>query len=142
MLRGYFIIAVLVAAPRGIGMGTHGIIKRRKFEWITTFDKCGYVACALLAVVLALIHFRADLPELNFASAVSQDKRDALHDKHDALHDHHDVLSGSILVPYANDVCRQRLIDNATGQIRGGGLVNCETAMARNTEAWAEVLKA
>src|ERR1700733_5820707 len=116
-------------------MGTHGIIKRRKFEWITTFDKCGYVACALLAVVLALIHFRADLPELNFASAVS-------HDQHDVLHDNHDVLSGSILVPYANDVCQQRLIDNATGRIRGGGLVNCETAMARNAEAWAEVLKA
>ena len=124
-------------------MGTHGIIKRRKFEWITTFDKCGYVACALLAVVLALIHFRAALPELNFASAVSRDKHDVLHEKkNDVLRDNHDVLSGSILVPYANDVCRQRLIDNATGQIRGGGLVNCETAMARNTEAWAEVLKA
>jgi hypothetical protein len=116
-------------------MGTHGIIKRRKFQWITTFDKCGYVACAFLAALLALIHFRADLPELNLASAVSPDKHDVPLDKHDALF-------GSILVPYANDVCRQRLIDNATGQIRGGGLVNCEIAMARNTEAWAEVRKA
>jgi hypothetical protein len=109
-------------------MGTQGIIKRPKFEWITIFDKRGYVACALLAVVLALIHFRADLSELHFASAISRDK--------------HDVLSGSILVPYADNVCQQRLIDNATGRIRDGGLVNCEIAMAHNTEAWAEVRKA
>jgi hypothetical protein len=109
-------------------MGTHGIIKQHKFQWITIFDKRGYVACALLAVVLALIHFRADLLELTFASAISHDK--------------HDVLSGSILVPYADNVCQQRLIDNATGRIRDGGLVNCEIAMVHNTEAWAEVRKA
>jgi hypothetical protein len=108
-------------------MGMHCIIKQRKFEWITIFDKRGYVACALLAVVLALIHFRADLPKLNFASAISNDK--------------HNVLSGSILVPYADNVCQQRLIDNATGRIRDGGLVNCETATAHNTEAWAEAGK-
>jgi hypothetical protein len=109
-------------------MGTHGVTKRRKFEWITTFDKCGYVACALLAVVLALIHFRTDLSAPNLSSAISHDK--------------HDVLAGSILAPYADDVCHQRLIDNATGQIRDGGLVNCEIATAHNNEVWAEVRKA
>jgi type II secretory pathway component PulL len=117
-------------------MGTHGVTKRRKFEWITAFDKCGYIACALLAVVLALIHFRTDLSALQLSSAVSHDEHSAI------LHDKHDVLAGSILAPYANDVCHQRLIDNATGQIRDGGLVNCEIATAHNTEMWADARKA
>jgi hypothetical protein len=113
-------------------MATHGVTKRRKFEWITAFDKRGYVACALLAVVLALIHFRTDLS----ASAIAHDEPSAI------AHDKRDVLAGSILVPYADDVCHQRLINNATGQIRDGGLVKCEVAMAHNNEVWAGVRKA
>jgi hypothetical protein len=106
-------------------MSTHRIIKRRKFEWITNFDKRGYVVCALLVFVLVLIHYRANLLALNVSSAISHEKND--------------MLTGSILVPYADDVCRQRLIDNATGQIRDGGFVNCDTATAHNNKAWAKI---
>jgi len=106
-------------------MGTRGITKRRKFEWITAFDKRGYVACALLVFVLALIHFRADLFAPNVSSAISPEKND--------------VLTGSILVPYADNVCHQRLIDNAKGQIRDGGFVSCDIATAHNDKVWAKI---
>jgi hypothetical protein len=102
----------------------HTITKRRKFEWITNFDKRGYVVCALLVFVLGLIHYRTNLLALHVSSAISEKN---------------DVLTGSILVPYADNVCQQRLIDNATGQIRDGGFVNCDTATAHNNKAWAKI---
>jgi hypothetical protein len=108
-------------------MRTFGIETRRKSARTSAFNKRAYVACALLTMVWALIHFRNDLPVLNVSSALSHEKK-------------HDLLTGSILLPYAGDVCRQRLINNATGQIRDDGLVICSAATANNAQAWGQIM--
>ena len=45
-----------------------------------------------------------------------------------------DLTTGSIIfVPIFGNECRQRLIDNATWQIRDNGVVDCNTALAQTT---------
>src|SRR5437660_583008 len=45
-----------------------------------------------------------------------------------------DLTTGPILfMPVNGNTCRQRLIDNATGQIRDNGTVDCETALAQSS---------
>ncbi|HEX3503653.1 MAG TPA: hypothetical protein VHU22_09700 [Xanthobacteraceae bacterium] len=88
------------------------------------FDKrLGAMACAMVAVLSALIYFRQDLPILNFSSA-------------DPRRTAHNIPSGSILLPYDNGLCRLHAIDNATGKIQDDGVVNCLDAADQNTTAW------
>ncbi len=51
-----------------------------------------------------------------------------------AAHADDDLTTGSIIfVPILGNVCRKRLIDNATWQIRDNGIVDCRTALTQNT---------
>ncbi len=97
------------------------------------FDKRLYVvAGAMATVVSALAYFREDLPMLHFSSA----------GPHLTVRS---IPNGFILIPYENGVCRLNAIDNATGHIVDGGLVNCADASDRNSAAWkslADQLKA
>jgi hypothetical protein len=54
----------------------------------------------------------------------------------------HIVPTGSILIPYKNGVCRLNAINNATGQIQDGGLVDCTDAADQNTVAWKPLVDA
>jgi hypothetical protein len=47
-----------------------------------------------------------------------------------------ELASGPILfVPRSGNDCRQRLIDNATWQLRDNGVVDCDTALSPNGAA-------
>jgi len=46
--------------------------------------------------------------------------------------------TGTLLTPLSGNTCRQRWIDNATGQIHDGGIVDCAAAKAKADEAWAK----
>jgi hypothetical protein len=97
---------------------------QRKVIRAHIFDKrLGALACAMLAVLSALIYFRTDLPILNFSSA-------------SAPRTEHNIPRGSILLPYDNGLCRVNAIDNATGRIQDGGVVNCLDAAEQDTSAW------
>ncbi len=87
------------------------------------------VAGAMVTVVAALTYFREDL---HFSSA----------GPHLTVRS---IPEGFILIPYENGICRLNAIDNATGHIVDGGLVNCSDASDRNSAAWkslADQLKA
>jgi hypothetical protein len=101
--------------------------KVRKSARTSISGKCIYAVCALVAAVGALVYFRDDLPAFNLSSGLWHETK-------------HDLLTGSILVPYDEDICRQRSIDNATGKIQDHGLVNCKTATAKNTEEWGQLI--
>jgi len=99
---------------------------RRKAVWTGSFNRCAYAACVLLAFSWALIHFRNDIPALILSPISSQENRDNL-------------LNGSILIfPDFGDICRQRLIDNATWQITDNGFVDCAAATAQNAQTWGK----
>jgi len=86
-------------------------------------------ACAMAAVVCGIVYFRSDLPMPSLSSADSRQMA-------------HIVPTGSILIPYKNGVCRLNAIDNATGQIQDGGLVDCTDAADQNTVAWKPLVDA
>jgi hypothetical protein len=99
---------------------------RRKAVRPDSYNRYAYVACVLLAFSWTLIHFRHDIPALFSGSTPSQENKV-------------DPLNGSILVfPHDSGNCRQRVIDNTTGQIRDNGFVDCAAAEARSADAWNE----
>ena len=103
---------------------------RRKIVRTYIFDKRFFAAaCAMAVVVWGIVYFRNDLPILSLASVGSRPTQ-------------HSVPRGSILIPYSNGVCRLHAIDNATGHIQDGGLVDCSDASNQNTVAWKSLVDA
>ena len=100
---------------------------QRKGTWIEIFDKRAYAACALVTVLCVLPQFLYDLPGLGVSAAPLDETKQG-------------PLPGSILIPYTGDICHQRMIDNASGQIRGDRLVNCDDAAAQNAHAWGQIM--
>jgi hypothetical protein len=88
----------------------------------------GIVVCASLSVFLALTIFAA-----SFAAQVSPQS----HAAYAAFLSEASALrSGTILfVPVEGNVCRRRLIDNETWQIKDGGDVICNEAVSWNAHA-------
>jgi hypothetical protein len=85
-----------------------------------------WLVCGLLIFLWAAIHYGRDIPLLSQSRGVVREHKPEL------------LFSGSILfMPLSGDTCRQRLIDNATGQIRDNGLVDCATAKAETEQRWA-----
>jgi hypothetical protein len=87
------------------------------------FNKRTFIACSIAAVLCGLIYFRSDLPALSVFAA-------------DPPESEHPLLNGSILIPDGGNMCRQRLINNATGQTENGGLVDCLDAADQNARSW------
>jgi hypothetical protein len=85
--------------------------------------RVGAAACVMVAVVCGLAYFRKDLLFLSSPSA----------GPHLTIRE---IPKGWILVPYDNGLCRLRALDNATGQIQDGGVVNCLDATEQNTAMW------
>lgn len=84
-----------------------------------------WMVCGVLISLWAAIHYGRDMPVLFQSRRVVQESKPEL-------------LSGSILfVPSSGNICRQSLIDNATGQIRDNGLVDCTTAKVETEKSWA-----
>ncbi len=97
---------------------------RRKAARTGSFYRRAGVACVLFASSWAVVHFRGDIPALFQSPAISRSEPE--------------VPNGSLLFsPFSDNTCRQRLIDNATGQIRDNGFVDCEVAKSQNAQEWA-----
>jgi hypothetical protein len=96
--------------------------KRRK-SVRTLIKRLGAAICVTVPVVCGLAYFRKDLLFLSLSSAGPRVTV-------------HEIPSGWILVPYDNGLCRLRALDNATGQIQDGGVVNCLDAADKNTAVW------
>ena len=91
-----------------------------------SFNRRAWVACGLLAFSWVVVHYGRDIPALFQSPAVSRESEPKM-------------LSGSLLfTPFSGNTCRQTLIDNATGQIRDDGLVDCDAAKAQTAERWAK----
>jgi len=72
-----------------------------------------------------VVHYRGDIPALFQSPAMSRESEPEL-------------PNGSLLFsPFDDNTCRQSQIDNATGQIRDNGFVDCEVAKSQNAEEWA-----
>jgi hypothetical protein len=82
-------------------------------------------ACAIAAVWCGLVYFEDDLPTLKMSSGSAQPAERG-------------VPYASILIPYNlnKGLCRLHALDNATGQIKDDGLVDCTDASAQNSVAW------
>jgi hypothetical protein len=87
------------------------------------FKRLGAAACVTVSVVCGLVYFHKDLPFLNLSSASPHPTT-------------HEIPNGSILIPYDNGLCRLHALDNTTGRIRDGGVVNCVQATDQNTAVW------
>jgi hypothetical protein len=99
---------------------------RRNAARSGSFSRRAGLACAVLASIWALVHYGGDIPALFQSSAISGESEPKL-------------LSGSLLFsPLTGNTCRQSLIDNATGQIRDNGFVDCDLAKAKNAEKWTK----
>lgn len=102
--------------------------KSRKTLWSDNFSKRAYAVCTVLAFSWLVIHFRSEILNISLSDYGQQTET---------------LLSGSILsLPNSRNMCRQHLIDNATGQIRDNGLVNCTTATSENSEVWGHRMMA
>lgn len=92
--------------------------------------RLGAVSCAMAAVCYGLVYFQDDLPTLDSLtwSPSSNHGQSAKHG----------LPYASILIPYNPNkgLCRLHALDNATGQIKDDGLVDCSDASAQNTVAW------
>jgi hypothetical protein len=97
---------------------------RRKTARAGFFNRRACVACAFLAFSLAVVHYRGDIPTL--FPGISRESEPKL-------------PNGSILFSaFSGNTCRQSLIDNATGQIRDKGFVDCDTEKAQTAEKWTK----
>jgi hypothetical protein len=100
---------------------------QRKAVRTRIFDKRFVaMACVTAAIVCTIVYFRSDLPMPSLSNLSSTGSRQMAHI----------VPTGSILIPDKKGVCRLKAIDNATGQIEDGGLVDCTDAADQNTVAW------
>jgi hypothetical protein len=90
--------------------------------------RLGAIACATAAVCYGLIYFRDDLPALKLSSAPQSAE--------------HGMPYASILIPYNpyKGLCRLHALDNATGKIEDGGLVDCKDASVQNSVAWKSLV--
>jgi hypothetical protein len=89
--------------------------------------RIGGAACIAAALMGGLAYFREDLPLPDFSAAGSRVTERG-------------IPEGSILIPYDDGLCRLHALDNATGQIQDGGLVNCRDASDRNSAAWKSMV--
>jgi hypothetical protein len=93
-----------------------------------SIKRLGTAACAIAAVCYGLVYFRNDLPTWN----VSSDPQSA----------GRGVPYASIIIPYNPNkgLCRLHALDNATGKIEDGGLVDCKDASTQNSVAWKSLV--
>ena len=86
------------------------------------------IACAVAGVCYGLVYFRDDLPAWTFSSAPQPAASG--------------VPYASILLPYNpyKGLCRLHALDNATGKIEDGGLVDCKDASVQNSVAWKSLV--
>ena len=94
-----------------------------------SIKRLGAIACAMAGVCYGLIYFRDDLPKWTMSSASPQGAG-------------HDVPYASIIIPYNpyKGLCRLHALDNATGKIEDGGLVDCKDASVQNSVAWKSLV--
>jgi len=98
---------------------------RRKAARAGSFYRRAGAACALLVSSWTVVYYRGDIPALFQSPAISRESEPEL-------------PNGSLLFPpFSDNTCRQSLIDNATGQIRDNGFVDCEVAKSQNAQEWA-----
>lgn len=98
---------------------------RRNARRVGPFYRRALIASGLLFSLWAAIHYGREIYTQFQPSPIAPEREAKL-------------LSGSILfVPLSGNTCRQNLIDNATGEIRGNGLVECDEAKAQNAARWA-----
>jgi hypothetical protein len=99
---------------------------RRDAARAGSFSRRTGLACALLASLWAVVHYRSDIAVLFQSPPILQESEPGL-------------LSGSLLYfPLSGNTCRQSLIDNATGQIRDNGFVDCDAAKAHTAKMWGQ----
>jgi len=79
--------------------------------------------CVTVPVACGLVYFHRDLALLSLSSVSPQPTA-------------HTIPNGWILVPYDNGRCRLHALDNATGRIQDGGVVNCLDATDQNAAMW------
>lgn len=100
--------------------------RRRNAARAGSFNRRACVACGLLASLWAVVHYSGGISALFQPPAISHESDPKL-------------LSGSLLFsPIDGNTCRQSLFDNATGQIRDNGFVDCSAAKAQTAEKWAK----
>ena len=102
---------------------SHGTRPRRKAARTGSFYRRAGIACVLLASSWTVVYYGGDIPALFQSPAMSRSELE--------------VPNGSLLSPFSDNTCRQSLIDNATGQIRDNGFVDCEVAKSQNAAEWA-----
>jgi hypothetical protein len=103
-----------------------GTRRRRNAARARSFNRAACAACALLASLWAVVHYRGDIAGLFQLPAISPESEPGL-------------LSGSLLYfPLSGNTCRQSLIDNATGQIRDNGFVDCDAAKTQTAKLWGK----
>src|SRR5208282_6864014 len=96
---------------------------RRKTARAGSFTRLACVTCVFLASLWAAVHYSGDI-SAQLQSPAPQENE-------------HKLLNGSVLFPpLSGNTCRQSLIDNATGQIRDNGFVDCDAAKAQIAENW------
>jgi len=120
--------------PWGNSVATTRSIKpRRRAGRTGASNNLAYVACVVLGFAWLLIHFRNEIPAFGFdPSAFFRHQAEAAPQEAKS-----DLQTGSILLePADGKICRQRLIDNATWQIRDNGYVDCRVASAQNKQSW------
>jgi hypothetical protein len=95
--------------------------QRHKFAQISS---CALAASVLFVCSFAAIYNRGDIIELfRSPAAIPLAKPD---------------VTGMLLSPVSGNTCRQRLIDNTTGQMRDNGLVDCHAAAAKAEQEWTQ----
>ena len=94
---------------------------RRKAARTGSSYKRAGIACVLFASSWTVVYYGGDISALFQSPAMSRSELE--------------VPNGSLLSPFSDNTCRQSLIDNATGQIRDNGFVDCEVAKSHNAES-------
>ena len=115
--------------PWGKSQMPNNTSSRTRMKAVRTYflsKRIGGAACLAAALMGGLAYFREDLPLPNFSAASHATART--------------VPEGSILIPYDDSLCQLHALDNATGQIQDGGLVNCRDASDQNTAAWKSMV--
>ncbi len=96
---------------------------RRKAARTGSCYKRAGIACVLFASSCTVVYYGGYISALFQSPAMSRSELE--------------VPNGSLLSPFSDNTCRQSLIDNATGQIRDNGFVDCEVAKSQNAAEWA-----